>query len=83
MSVHRGRTDLVWRALRSAKVTLCMVWPRVARGFVNLVDAVLHQCIWGKGRKAYEAQRATREGGPTNSRAVARRNSVRKAFTEI
>jgi len=22
-----------------------MVWPRVARGFVKLADAVLHQCI--------------------------------------
>src|SRR6266478_10219048 len=25
--------------------TECMVRPRVARGFVNLADAVLHQCI--------------------------------------
>src|SRR5437764_13417809 len=28
-----------------ARLTQCMVRPRVARGFVNLADAVLHQCI--------------------------------------
>src|SRR5258705_6965278 len=28
-----------------ALLTPCMVRPRVARGFVNLADAVLHQCI--------------------------------------
>src|SRR3979409_504190 len=26
-------------------LTRCMVRPRVARGFFNLADAVLHQCI--------------------------------------
>jgi hypothetical protein len=31
--------------VESTPLTQCMVRPRVARGLVNLADAVLHQCI--------------------------------------
>src|ERR1700726_4897708 len=31
--------------VRMTRLTQCMVRPCVARGFVNLADAVLHQCI--------------------------------------
>jgi hypothetical protein len=45
MSAHDGRPEVCSRAPVRRLVTRCMVRPRVARGFVNLADAVLHQCI--------------------------------------
>jgi hypothetical protein len=38
-------TRCIAGCLRFLTLTQCMVRPRVARGFVNLADAVLHQCI--------------------------------------
>src|SRR5947208_898709 len=40
-----GKTGSDRRTAKTAPLTRCMVRPRVARGFVNLADAVLHQCI--------------------------------------
>jgi hypothetical protein len=44
---HRGIADMAGLVAGStrSRMTQCMVRPRVARGFVNLADAVLHQCI--------------------------------------
>src|SRR6266436_8299903 len=40
-----GKTGSDRHTVKMTRLTQCMVRPRVARGFVNLADAVLHQCI--------------------------------------
>lgn len=44
-SADRGRPEVGRRQRNRRCWPECMVRPRVARGFVNLADAVLHQCI--------------------------------------
>ena len=41
----QGKTGSDRPTTKMTRLTQCMVRPRVARGFVNLADAVLHQCI--------------------------------------
>ena len=45
MSAYRGRPEIVRSQPERRDFLECMVRPCVARGFVNLADAVLHQCI--------------------------------------
>jgi len=42
---YKEKTGSDRTGVKTALMTRCMVRPRVARGFVNLADAVLHQCI--------------------------------------
>src|SRR3984893_14014456 len=43
--LHQGFVQSHLQKYFRFRLTQCMVRPRVARGFVNLADAVLHQCI--------------------------------------
>jgi len=45
MSVHGGEAVMPTSRLKRREWPWCMVRPCVARGFLDLADAVLHQCI--------------------------------------
>src|SRR5216683_5205152 len=42
---YQGKSGINYDIVKSTRLTRCMVRPCVARGFVELASAVLHQCI--------------------------------------